>query len=150
MHKYVGIVSVLSISRDGVIKRAQRWTDRSIAYNQKASASDYNDHYARDYRTDCSGYVTMAWNLNCCCCYNTKNLHTIAKEIKKDELKAGDILLRKNKHTLIFWEWVDHGKTKYRGFEMDEPHAKVVEYPYPYKGTSGKFYKPYRYNFITD
>ncbi|MEY9862746.1 hypothetical protein ABH935_008394 [Catenulispora sp. GAS73] len=44
-----------------MMSRAQLWVDNAVPYNQNASAPDPE---GRQYRTDCSGYVSMAWHLS--------------------------------------------------------------------------------------
>src|SRR5690348_11217979 len=48
------------ITRSEVIARAQYWVDHRVPYSQSAY---YPDPQGRTYRTDCSGYVSMAWHL---------------------------------------------------------------------------------------
>ena len=50
------------ISRSEVIARANYWLSKAheIEYSQYAT---YPDQDGREYRTDCSGYVSMTWHL---------------------------------------------------------------------------------------
>ncbi|MFF4369032.1 hypothetical protein [Streptomyces sp. NPDC001594] len=94
------------ITRSEVIWRAQHWMDQHPPYNQKGSATDAGGDFR--YRTDCSGYVSMAWHLNAN--PNTQGLDGHSHEIARDELRAGDILNSFYDHTLIFHKWEDdHG-----------------------------------------
>jgi hypothetical protein len=50
------------ITRSELIARAYNWYERKPAYNPGGSLSDAGQ--TRPYRTDCSGFVDMAWHLN--------------------------------------------------------------------------------------
>ncbi|GGY42261.1 M23 family peptidase [Streptomyces xanthochromogenes] len=101
------------ITRSEVIWRAQNWVDQAPSYNQGGSypgpGGDYN------YRTDCSGYVSMAWHLDAN--PSTQGLPGFSREIGRDELRAGDVLNSFYDHVLIFHEWTDdHGGFSYYSF----------------------------------
>jgi len=49
------------ISQGEVIARAQDWFQQTLTYSQYASHDDVD---GTPYRTDCSGYVSMAWHLS--------------------------------------------------------------------------------------
>ncbi|MFB0632898.1 hypothetical protein ACEPPI_37095, partial [Streptomyces sp. AB3(2024)] len=101
------------ITRSEVIWRAQYWMDQHPPYNQQGSAPDAGGDFR--YRTDCSGYVSMAWHLNAS--PNTQGLPGYSHEIARDELRAGDILNSFYDHTLIFHKWEDdHGGFSYYSF----------------------------------
>ncbi|MFD3889448.1 NlpC/P60 family protein [Streptomyces microflavus] len=96
------------ITRSAVIARAKTWADAKVPY----SMNDYLDGY----RTDCSGLVSMAWNLGTNAW--TGNLDTYANRITKSELKKGDMLLFHNpsnptsgSHVVLFERWTDSSKT---------------------------------------
>lgn len=75
-----------------VIANAKTWLNPSVPYSQSA--------YHNGYRTDCSGYVSMAWKLGTSA--TTSTLHNYSYPITKDKLKAGDVLLNAGVHVLIF------------------------------------------------
>src|SRR5262245_40719882 len=54
---------VCTISRGEVINRAQYWVNRHPTYNQNAHLRDLDDD-GHLYRTDCSGFISMAWHLS--------------------------------------------------------------------------------------
>lgn len=130
-----------SAERAAVIERAQAWTDERVPYSQTA--------YRGGYRTDCSGFVSMAWGL-------PENLTTwriplVAEEISKDDLEAGDILLdctSDDRHVVIFEKWANDERTAYWGLESsghpDIEGAIRRQLPYPYV-INGQHYRPYRY-----
>lgn len=132
-----------SITRDEVIKRAQKWSKNPVPYSM--------EKYKDGYRTDCSGYVSLAYKLGES--YSTVNLPNVVEPIKKDELKSGDIIGYlgpgsggANGHVVIFEKWADKEHTKYYTYEQTPPHTMhhVVKYPYKDK----KNFKPYRYKNI--
>jgi hypothetical protein len=103
------------ISRAEIISRAQDWWRRKIPYSQSASASDVE---GTNYRTDCSGFVSMAWRLESS--YTTATLPNVASPISKSSLQAGDILLRHDstvQHTLLFEKWYDSAHTQFWAYE---------------------------------
>jgi len=128
-----------AISRDDVMRRAKYWANEDVPYNQSGY---YPDQQGKRYRTDCSGYVSMAWKLPES--KTTRSLSTVAKRIRKDQLEKGDILLYPDYHVLIFEYWVDGDKTKYKAYEHTRQGIKHRDVLYPKAHT----YEPYRYNNI--
>ncbi|MFI8106206.1 peptidoglycan-binding protein [Streptomyces sp. NPDC086023] len=132
--------------RATIINRAKLWLDAKVPYSMSKYWSD-------GYRQDCSGFVSMAWNLGS----NewTGSLDKFATRITKDELLPGDILLFHNpadptsgSHVTIFGGWTDHTKTHYRAYEQTRPHTRAQATPYGYWNNAAK-YLPYRYNGVT-
>ena len=130
-----------SLDRTVVIERAESWTDQGVPYSQ----TKHRDGY----RMDCSGFVSMAWDL-------PENLTTwriplVAEEIAKDDLKPGDVLLdykSEDRHVVIFEKWANDERTAYWGLESsghpDIEGAVRRMLPYPYL-INTKYYRPYRY-----
>jgi hypothetical protein len=132
-----------AFDRAAVIERAKTWTSVGVPYSQLG--------YKDGYRRDCSGFLSMAWNL-------PENLTTwrvplVAKEIKKSELLPGDVLLDATsgaggRHVVIFEKWADSAKQKYWVLEstgqdgVERAIRRVV--PYPYRVNKAR-YKPYRF-----
>jgi len=125
-------------NRDGMISRAKVWVQNHVPYNQGA-------HYD-GYREDCSGYVSMAWELSKPG-YVTSTLPQVAHRISKDDLQKGDVLLNVAEHVVLFGGWADGGRTHYISFEETRPGegtvTRVTPYPYWYETSS---FVPYRYN----
>ncbi|MFI1801223.1 FG-GAP-like repeat-containing protein [Streptomyces sp. NPDC020379] len=146
-----------TISRDEVIQRAKTWTDIAVPYSMTKYRSDANGRY----RTDCSGFVSMAWHLSSSSANNygetTGTLLDFTSSISKESLKPGDILLNPSAgasgHVAIFGGWADAEHTKYEAYEESggEPngYAKHSTVPYPYWPGHGTF-SPRRYDKIVD
>ncbi|MFD9337702.1 peptidoglycan-binding protein [Streptomyces sp. NPDC060028] len=138
--------AVKPIDRTTIIKRAKLWLDAEVPYSM-------SEYWADGYRQDCSGYVSMAWNLGS----NewTGSLGTFATKITKDELLPGDMLLFHNpadpnngSHVVLFGGWVDETRTHYVAYEQTRPITRKQATPYGYWNNSLK-YIPYRFNGVT-
>ncbi|MDJ0379667.1 peptidoglycan-binding protein [Streptomyces sp. G-G2] len=134
------------IGRTTIINRAKLWLDAKVPYSMSLYWTD-------GYRQDCSGYVSMAWNLGT----NewTGSLDTFATRITKDELLPGDMLLFHNpadpnqgSHVTLFGGWVDETRTHYIAYEQTRPTTRKQATPYGYWNNATK-YLPYRFNGIT-
>ncbi|GAA2027116.1 hypothetical protein GCM10009839_27210 [Catenulispora yoronensis] len=145
-----------TISRSEELSRAASWNGTPY------STSSYKAGPGGDisYRTDCSGYVSMALHLGGS--YTTVSLPQVVTQISKDSLQPGDLLgvLGSNTggnagHVLIFDGWANSAHSSYNAWE-DSGDAGVhhLTIPYPYwpntSGPAASLYKPYRYNHISD
>ncbi|KAB1142691.1 NlpC/P60 family protein [Streptomyces luteolifulvus] len=133
-------------TRADIIIRAKLWVAEKVPY----SLSDYRPD---GYRQDCSGFVSMAWNLP----GNewTGTLDQYGVRITKDELQPGDILLFHNpadpergSHVVIFGGWTDYTHTYYLAYEETRPSARSQATPYPY-WSHAESYVAYRYKGLT-
>jgi hypothetical protein len=131
------------IDRKEVIKRAKSWTSARVPYSQRG--------HKKGYRRDCSGFISMAWDIPANLV--TWNIPLVAKRIKKSELQPGDVLLNKKggrggNHVVMFEKWANKRKTKVVILEqtgasgIDRAIRRVVPYPYKF---DKRLYKPYRY-----
>lgn len=133
--------------RATIIERANFWAKDPVPYSMERTAADPN---GKQYRADCSGFVSMAWGLKSS--LSTVTLPDVAHPIKKDELKPGDILLKggpgtggANGHVAIFNGWADDSHTKYHGIEQagrTGTAARDIAFPYDQDSS----YVPYRLN----
>ncbi|WAL74887.1 hypothetical protein OU787_27290 [Kitasatospora sp. YST-16] len=134
------------ISRSEVINRAASWVGLGLEYSW--------DNTYQGYRTDCSGYASMAWHLG------TPGLDTtsfvpngVASWISKAELKPGDALLNDAAgalgHIVIFAGWTDSSQSSYDAYEFTGSGVQHRAIPYPYFSGHGTF-KPVRNNSIVD
>lgn len=138
--------AVRNTTRAEILARAQKWVTAKVPYNMGAYWSD-------GYRQDCSGYVSMAWNLG----RNewTGSLARFSVRITKDQLQPGDILLfhnpanpEKGSHVTIFGGWANTAHTQYVAYEQTRPHTRKQTTPYAY-WSNGSRYLAYRYKGVT-
>ncbi len=140
-----------AITRSQVIANAKSWTAIAVPYyGHDGAPLTYNG-----YRTDCSGFVSMAWGLSKQ--YgglSTRDMASpkVAHQITKAELLPGDVLLDANEHVVIFGGWTDASRSHYTAYEEVGPTAwcaleSVIPYPY---WPVGLHFAPYRYNGIQD
>ncbi|MEU6536596.1 peptidoglycan-binding protein [Streptomyces sp. NPDC047000] len=137
--------TVPETTRDDIMKRAETWITAQVPYSM-------TDYWTDGYRQDCSGFVSMAWNLP----GNewTGSLGAYGDLITKDELQPGDMLLfhnvadpEKGSHVVLFDGWTDSTRTYYLAYEQTPPHARTKETPYPYTSHADD-YVPYRYKGV--
>ncbi|MFJ5267783.1 peptidoglycan-binding protein [Streptomyces sp. NPDC088358] len=140
-------VEVPATTRAEIINRAKKWITAQVPYSMSAYWSD-------GYRQDCSGYVSMAWNLP----GNewTGSLGTYGVRISRDQLQPGDILLFHNpadpqngSHVVLFGGWTDYTHTYYIAYEQTRPHTRRQSTPYAYWSNS-THYLPYRHKGLAD
>ncbi|MFS8201784.1 peptidoglycan-binding protein [Streptomyces sp. CWNU-52B] len=133
-------------TRSAIIDRAKEWVAAEVPYNMGAYWSD-------GYRQDCSGFVSMAWNLG----GNewTGSLDQYGVRIAKADLQPGDMLLfhnpadpEKGSHVVLFGGWTDSTRSHYIAYEQTRPHARRVATPYAYWSNSDR-YLAYRYRGVT-
>ncbi|MEW1914884.1 NlpC/P60 family protein, partial [Kitasatospora sp. NPDC085895] len=143
-----------AVTRSDVISRAMSWVNAGVPYSMYAYRTDANGRY----RTDCSGFVSMAWNLASSSANNwgetTGSLPDFSTAINKEDLKPGDILLNTasgaSGHVVIFNGWTNSAHTEYDGLEEAGSVGAVRRHiPYPYFAGHGTF-SPYRYDNIAD
>ncbi|APU40827.1 FG-GAP repeat domain-containing protein [Streptomyces sp. TN58] len=133
------------ITRSSVIARAKSWVGIGLKY---AGGGRHGG-----YRTDCSGYVSMAWDLDFQPVTNTFAARGVTEPITKSELRAGDALLDDDPgssgHIVLFEKWANSERTKYWGFDFTPSgvHHRVYDYPY-YPGYGP--YAPVRYKNVAD
>ncbi|MGW0787553.1 peptidoglycan-binding protein [Streptomyces sp. NPDC002911] len=132
-------------TRAEIIARAKRWVTAKVPYDMAAYWSD-------GYRQDCSGFVSMAWNLGT----NewTGSLAAFGTKIARADLQPGDILLFHNvadptvgSHVTVFGGWTDHTHSHYLAYEQASPNAREATTPMAYWNNSSK-YVAYRYKGV--
>ncbi|MBD0747499.1 peptidoglycan-binding protein [Streptomyces sp. CBMA152] len=135
------------MTRADIVNRAKKWVSAQVPYSM-------DEYWSDGYRQDCSGFVSMAWNLGT----NewTGSLATFAVRITKDELQPGDMLLFHNpdnptrgSHVVIFGGWTDYTHTYYVAYEQTPPNARKQSTPYAYWSNSTR-YLPYRYKGLSN
>ncbi|MFJ8044013.1 hypothetical protein ACIRBX_26275 [Kitasatospora sp. NPDC096147] len=111
-----------TIGRSEVIGRALNWLARDIPYSQSAYASDPDgDH---NYRTDCSGFVSMAWHADSS--YTTSSLPSVSTTIAKADLQPGDALNTQDGHVVLFEKWVDKAAGKFSYIHESNPNDDMM------------------------
>ncbi|WP_229858699.1 peptidoglycan-binding protein [Streptomyces anandii] len=137
---------VNATTRKAILARAKKWISAKVPYSMYAFWPD-------GYRQDCSGFVSMAWNLP----RNewTGSLARYAVRTTKARLQPGDILLYHNptdplkgSHVVLFGGWSDHRHTRYIAYEQAPPRTRRKVTPYAYWSHSSR-YVPYRYKGVT-
>lgn len=135
-------LALRTTTRGEIITRAKKWVAAKVPYDMEAYWSD-------GYRQDCSGYVSMAWDLGT----NewTGSLSSYGTRIARSELEPGDILLfhdpadpNKGSHVTIFGGWTNGAHSQYMAYEQTPPAARQKTTPLAYWSDSGK-YVAYRY-----
>ncbi|WP_053685117.1 FG-GAP-like repeat-containing protein [Streptomyces sp. XY593] len=133
------------ITRSSVLARARSWVGIGLDYSSGGRHGGY--------RTDCSGFVSMAWDLDFQPATDTFASRGVTEPITKAELKAGDALLDDDAgssgHVVLFEKWANSDRTQYWGFDFTPSgvHHRVYDYPY-YPGYGP--YQPVRYKNIAD
>ncbi|MEU3076979.1 peptidoglycan-binding protein [Streptomyces laurentii] len=133
-------------TRGAIVDRAKTWVTAKVPYAM--------DRYWSDgYRQDCSGYISMAWNLPA----NewTGSLTRFADRISRADLQPGDILLFHNaasptrgSHVTIFGGWTDASHTSYLAYEQTKPGTRKRTTPMAYWQDADR-YVAYRYKGLT-
>lgn len=141
------------ISRDEIIARAKGWVQAQVPYDEYG--------WYQGYREDCSGYVSMAWQLSQS--LTTYTLPSVSHQINKDDLQPGDILLNQwggwtkygspDAHVVLFDSWVDNTHTHYNAYEESFYYGQAhytTNIPYPYwPGYDSSDYIPMRLNGLS-
>ncbi|WP_067277916.1 peptidoglycan-binding protein [Streptomyces jeddahensis] len=129
-------------TRTEIINRAKQWVAAKVPYSMEK-------FWADGYRQDCSGFVSMVWNLGT----NewTGSLGVYGVRISKEQLQPGDILLFHNpadpvhgSHVTVFGGWTDYTHKYYVAYEQVRPNTRKKATPYAYWSHSAG-YVPYRY-----
>lgn len=165
-----------AISRTDVLARGRVWVDGAVPYSQSRYATvdgvllakSVPSPWNKGYRTDCSGFVSMALGFRKTTglpySADTAGLGQILVKIKKSELRPGDVILRPKDlvidgqrvpygHAVLFGGWTDSSKTYYWGLHESSSNKGTVMAKIRY-GTSGFYsdlgYAPYRYAGVRD
>ncbi|MFJ9692180.1 hypothetical protein [Kitasatospora sp. NPDC101183] len=97
-----------TVTRSQVLARAQAWVNQSVPYSTNGLNSPYSwwsdSQTGGRYRQDCSGFVSMAWELTSS--PTTLDLPAYSNKISAPDLQPGDIL-DSDQHVIIFESWRD-------------------------------------------
>ncbi|MEU9234559.1 FG-GAP-like repeat-containing protein [Streptomyces subrutilus] len=134
------------ITRSMVISRAKSWVGIGLDYNWGGKHGGY--------RTDCSGFVSMAWDLDSSLTTDSFEPRGVVQSIGKSDLKAGDALLDNDSgaggHIVIFEKWANSDHTKYWGFDFTPSGVHHRVYDYPYYPGYGPYYPVRNKNVVDD
>ncbi|KAL5335519.1 hypothetical protein BJX70DRAFT_410403 [Aspergillus crustosus] len=141
------------ITRDEILSRGQYWVSKQVPYSMTAT---YPDQQGRKYRTDCSGFVSMALHATSPG-FNTVSLPDIAKAISWDDILPGDFVGTLGSgtggaagHVTLFHSWAGSDKKEYVTLECRGTYG-CVKYQRPVGWKVGGFTaKPYRYIRVVD
>ncbi|WP_433790843.1 tachylectin-related carbohydrate-binding protein [Actinoplanes sp. CA-252034] len=134
------------VTRAGAVARARSWVADDVTYAQDRC---YTNGYG-DYRTDCSGLISMAWGLGGLGdTWATVNLDERSTRIPAADLLPGDALLRytgdpHTNHAALFVRWADSDRTRPVVIEQTAGVGRAVERTW--NGYAG--YTPIRYERI--
>ncbi|MET9397879.1 VCBS repeat-containing protein [Kitasatospora sp. NPDC002965] len=94
------------VNRSEILSRAQYWDAQDVQYNQGATYGDGDGH---SYRTDCSGFIAMAWHLSATglgsATTQTLDSRSLTARINKSDLRPGDALDNISDHVVLFVRW---------------------------------------------
>jgi hypothetical protein len=140
------------ITRKEVLSRAKYWYDHrnKIKYSGRGS---YRDPQGRKYRTDCSGYVSMALHLKSS--LSTVTLPGVGKKIARMSMQPGDYTGRLGAgtggaagHVRIFVRWVNKSAGTYKAYDFGSTPVKYRTYKLSTDKRAGHWFVSYRYKKI--
>jgi hypothetical protein len=143
-----------SIKRAEIISRGENWISKHVPYSMSKT---YPDPEGRNYRTDCSGFVSMALHA-ASPGYSTVTLPEIAKAIEWADLKPGDFVGTLGAgtggaggHVTLFHSWADSAHSAYNTLECRGTAYGCVAYKRNVGWKDGtRVAKPYRYIHVVD
>jgi cell wall-associated NlpC family hydrolase len=143
-----------------MLARAETWLHASPVYDQDTcfraekgyARTDWNGVlggcHAPYYRTDCSGFVSMVWDLPVSFATPREGLEhdltDVARLITKEQLRTGDALLAWGKHVRLFEHWTDATRTSYVAYDFGS--TPVKHQTYVWDGPGEYTYVPIRYD----
>jgi putative cell wall-binding protein len=175
--------SAFAISRDLVISRGKVWvnhvqskTKKTTVYGVPYSQSKWayengsivttKNASSLGYRTDCSGFASLCWNLRdskgrpyseCTTGFGAKGSKKYF-QITKAQLIPGDMVLASSvwgapgPHAIIFNGWVDAKQTQFWAMEQtsSSSHNGTILHPRSWSDAVKRKYRPYRYVGLED
>jgi len=134
------ILAATPDNRQGIMRRALRWVDNKVMYSQTPQQAHGG------YRTDCSGLVSMAWDL-APPGHWTGNFYEVEHPISWDNLVPGDALIHPDHHIMLFAGWLDKAQTQFCTVEeYDWGHPATIFHHY--KSSYAGDYTPVRADHI--
>ncbi|KAK4459448.1 hypothetical protein QBC42DRAFT_207960 [Cladorrhinum samala] len=141
------------INRTEIISRGRYWVDQHVPYSM---SRNYPDPQGRNYRTDCSGFVSMALHASAPG-YNTVSLPSVSEPIEWSQLKPGDYVGTLGEgtggadgHVTLFLSWADDARTSYNTLEC-KGDVGCVQFERPVGWMVGNYTaEPFRYTKVVD
>ncbi len=130
-----------AIHRSMMLTRAKTWFRDNVPYSQSAT---HTNEYGT-YRTDCSGFVSLAWNLDSIG-LTTMTLPNVSTQINKADMRPGDILNDAGSHTKMFVSWANDAHTSFRIWEMANTADDLDDEVTTLSAVTG--YTAYRYDHV--
>ncbi|PRY41459.1 hypothetical protein [Umezawaea tangerina] len=130
-------------TRDEMLTRSQSWISARVPYSQ---GTCYRNAYGQ-YRTDCSGYVSMIWGARHS--YTTSDIDYISHEIPRADLRPGDALNDPGSHVALFLRWADAAKTQPVVREQAGPNGSPTT-ERTWSAATASAYTPIRYDHVAD
>ena len=110
---FADLLEKISHDRKRALQRAKEWVDAEVPYS-KTPQPDWEN-----YRADCSGYVSYAWELGARG-ETTRTLPNVATLIRVEDLKPADIILDNSpnfNHVILFVRWTNKASLTFRAYE---------------------------------
>ena len=121
--------SLPETSRVEILERAKEWVDEGIRYSQLRYHKSSGVENA--YRTDCSGFVSMAWLLPASagtsyfCCDTSERMFF---DVPCNTLQPGDALVTTGRgHIILFHSWIDRSTGDFYAWEESGHAAGTIE-----------------------
>jgi hypothetical protein len=139
-------LTTTSITRAQIIARAQLWVQQQVPYSQ----TEWWTNPDGTYRQDCSGFVSMAWDLNQNTDFWTGNLNLVSHTVAAADLLPGDNLLS-DEHTILFAGWANAQHTEFDYYEEAHP-GTVARYVVdaPLSAFLDNGFVPFRYDGVVN
>jgi hypothetical protein len=122
-----------------------------LGYQPTNWAAELGGCHQPYYRTDCSGFVSMAWNLPHSYATprpgDSQDLGDVTRVIDKDALAAGDALVAPGQHVRLFERWTDRSRTRYWAYDFGS--TPVKHQVYRWGSGDDHQYTPVRYIHAT-
>jgi hypothetical protein len=120
-------LTVTATKGERAVQRGKVWVDLGIPYNQSA--------YYQGYRQDCSGFISMAWQLSRNgrpVSATTVTLPNYSKTLSsKNDLQPGDAINNRKPgnagHVVLFVKWDDKNQGKFTAYEENGGRRKAVK-----------------------
>ena len=140
-----------NVTRTQAIDRAADWVKAKVPYSESEGWQDSGT--GGPYRIDCSGFVSMAWQLPDSLV--TQTLPSVSSTIKWADLQPGDALDYTAEHVILFAGWIDKSKGTFSYYAENNPSVKTGKYTDGNEhasyldGWPTSDYTPLRYKHIT-